>query len=265
MRGELYRVRRLRRRAVKRLAATTTSSTRRRARAPTRWSRSHARVARAADVPAPVGSPGATTPRRARRSPTTAASGAAAGATSSTRWTSTASRSPRRADLRLRLETERRVRLRLITASRPAARQRRRQRRARPPAPSRALLRRRAGAGRRGAATLSRLARTITRARMTVDGGRRPVAPGETADLALRVTPRGDRPRHARRGALRPDRGLALPRPTTRAWPARRRPSPSGRRSSGAGGASGRLRRHAEVEPEQRRHGAVRRPRALEG
>ncbi|HYI19689.1 MAG TPA: hypothetical protein VD836_13335 [Solirubrobacteraceae bacterium] len=97
----------------------------------------------------------------------------------------------RRADLRLRLQTGADFELRLISAT---------GRRIGSDGGSGELVRRvrpgryfvaiRALDGAAGGYTLSRLARTITSARMTVDGGRRrTLSPGETADLSLRVTP----------------------------------------------------------------------------
>jgi hypothetical protein len=59
--------------------------------------------------------------------------------------------------------------------------------------PGRYFVAVRARDGAAGAYTLSRLARTITRARMTVNGGRHPtLAPGQTASLSLGVTPAVD-------------------------------------------------------------------------
>jgi hypothetical protein len=100
----------------------------------------------------------------------------------------------RRADLRLRLRTSADFDLRLITegghrlgcdCGRPGSKELVRRVR-----PGRYFVAVRARDGAAGRYTLSRLARTITRARMTVNGGRHPtLAPGETATLSLRVTP----------------------------------------------------------------------------
>jgi hypothetical protein len=95
----------------------------------------------------------------------------------------------RRADLRLRLSTQADFDMRLITATgrRLGSGDGDLVRRVRP---GRYFVAVRALDGAAGAYTLSRLARTITSARMTVDGQRHPtLAPGETASLALRVTP----------------------------------------------------------------------------
>ncbi len=97
----------------------------------------------------------------------------------------------RRADLRLRLQTRADFELRLISATgrrlgsdRDGGDLVNRLR------PGRYFVAVRALDGAAGSYTLSRLARTITRARMTVDGDRhRTLSPGETADLSLRVLP----------------------------------------------------------------------------
>jgi len=100
----------------------------------------------------------------------------------------------RRADLRLRLRTAADFDLRLLSetgrrlgcdcASKGSKELVRRLR------PGRYFAAVRARDGAAGGYTLSRLARTITRARMTVNGGRHPtLAPGETATLTLHVTP----------------------------------------------------------------------------
>ena len=98
----------------------------------------------------------------------------------------------RRADLRLRLDGDADFDMRLITATgnRLGSASDELVRRLRP---GRYYVAVRARDGAAGRYTLSRLARTITRARMTVDGGRHPtLAPGQTASLALRVTPAVD-------------------------------------------------------------------------
>ena len=95
----------------------------------------------------------------------------------------------RRADLRLRLDSGADFDMRLMTATgnRLGAATDELVRRLRP---GRYYVALRARDGAAGRYTLSRLARTITRARMTVDGQRhRTLAPGQTASLALRVTP----------------------------------------------------------------------------
>ena len=171
----------------------------------------------------------------------------------------------RRADLRLRLETGDDFDHAPDDGHRQPDR-RRRPRRSSCAAlqPGRYYVAVRARDGAAGRYTLSRLARTITRARMTVNGGRHPHARArpDRVPLAARY-PRGGRPRHARRRALRPDRGLALrghlPRargPGTAATVAFRPPFVGRWRVTGS------LRRHAHVEPQQRRHGPLRRPRA---
>ena len=100
----------------------------------------------------------------------------------------------RRADLRLRLRTSADFDLRLITetgrrlgcdCNHAGAKELIRRVR-----PGRYFVAVRARDGATGGYTLSRLARTITRARMTVGGARRrTLSPGETALLQLRVTP----------------------------------------------------------------------------
>ena len=100
----------------------------------------------------------------------------------------------RRADLRLRLRTSADFGLRLITetgrrlgcdCNHAGAKELIRRVR-----PGRYFVAVRARDGATGGYTLSRLARTITRARMTVGGARRrTLSPGETALLQLRVTP----------------------------------------------------------------------------
>ena len=95
----------------------------------------------------------------------------------------------RRADLRLRLDSGADFDMRLMTATgnRLGSATDELVRRLRP---GRYYVAVRARDGAAGRYTLSRLARTITRARMTVDGRRhRTLAPGQTASLALRVTP----------------------------------------------------------------------------
>ncbi|MET0687537.1 MAG: hypothetical protein ABW060_19590 [Solirubrobacteraceae bacterium] len=95
----------------------------------------------------------------------------------------------RRADLRLRLDTNAGFDMRLMssTGNRLGSGTGELVRRLRP---GRYFVVVRARDGAAGRYTLSRLARTITRARMTVNGGRHPtLAPGETANLSLRVTP----------------------------------------------------------------------------
>jgi hypothetical protein len=99
----------------------------------------------------------------------------------------------RRADLRLRLETgdDFTMRLMTVTGNRigPAAEEelvRRLQ-------PGRYYVTVRARDGAAGRYKLSRLARTITRARTTVNGGRHPtLAPGQTASISLHVSPAVD-------------------------------------------------------------------------
>ena len=98
----------------------------------------------------------------------------------------------RRADLRLRLDSRADFDLRLITATgnRLGSATDELVRRLRP---GRYYVAVRARDGAAGRYTLSRLARTITRAHMTVDGQRhRTLAPGQTASLTLRVTPSVD-------------------------------------------------------------------------
>ena len=170
----------------------------------------------------------------------------------------------RRADLRLRLQTRADLELRLISATgRRIGSDGGTGELVRRVRPGRYFVAVRALDGATGGYTLSRLARTITRARMTVDGGRRrTLSPGETASLSLRVSPavtgratlvveRYDpiegwlyhatyRVRVAGEAA---HRGLHA---------AVRRPLAGHRR----------LRRHADLEPQQRRDGALRRPRA---
>ena len=98
----------------------------------------------------------------------------------------------RRADLRLRLDTRADFDMRLMTSTgnRLGSAETELVRRLRP---GRYFVAVRARDGAAGAYTLSRLARTITRARMTVNGGRHPtLAPGQTASLSLGVTPTVD-------------------------------------------------------------------------
>jgi hypothetical protein len=98
----------------------------------------------------------------------------------------------RRADLRLRLDTGADFDMRLMTAAgrRLGSGTDELVRRLRP---GRYFVAVRARDGAAGAYTLSRLARTITRAHTTVDGRRHPtLAPGETATLAVQVRPAVD-------------------------------------------------------------------------
>jgi hypothetical protein len=98
----------------------------------------------------------------------------------------------RRADLRLRLDSGADFDMRLMTATgnRLGSASDELVRRLKP---GRYYVAVRARDGAAGGYTLSRLARTITRARMTVNGGRHPtLAPGQTASLSLRVTPAVD-------------------------------------------------------------------------
>jgi hypothetical protein len=98
----------------------------------------------------------------------------------------------RRADLRLRLETGADFDMRLMTATgnRLGSTSDELVRRLKP---GRYFVAVRARDGAAGRYTLSRLARTITRANMTVNGGQHPtLAPGQAVSLSLRVTPAVD-------------------------------------------------------------------------